>query len=686
MDRRAMLPRGRLIKIMLACGALHICAYYGAATWATPGSHLAVPQPDTLLYCQSARQIAEGMPYQFTPGEKPSTGCTSHVYPFLLAGLYKAGATGDALLTAGFALNALFYLIFLVNWGVIAGRLTTSHWARGMACALLVTSGHAAFGALSQSDVGLFMALSSGVLAALLTGRTGWLAALLILGPWCRPEGVVLALLYAGAVMVRRWALGHRVSAAEWWGAALSVVSAIGVFAFNDWLTGYAQFQSVYYKGYFKQNDFLSALYFSLGDAVQIGKELFLGQPGSLSRDVVFIPFLGALFAWFGVFMRPWRSEHVWKEVWWLLACAAGLGVVASSGWQSTNMGRYFVWLLPIWLVYMAEGMAEVGRRLPARACRQLPFLVAVIFQVAGAFWLITTYYSACLNTQQRYDFAKGVNEWLPSGARLGGGGCSLAYALPKHRYLHLSGLFSPDMFSPDTLLNVERLKNQSGLRFDYWVLDSGQAELLNTKIDALCGPILTIDMNEVSLRGARWEALDKALWPVGDDTVAQLEGWQLVDRLDVGYAEDEKRCGYTAHSRFHGTVLDAFARSGQTGTNVLFEVGRAVIGWETLAIRTEPNKPVKVVLRTAAKVETGARTGVQQKRQTFTFGSPVKLRVHVDKVEVGVFELPLSEDEAAFSEVAFDLPAETIRDKVTRLTVFGDHAALGYWFYQPAQ
>jgi len=141
MKRWFLLPAGGLIKVMLACGVVQISAYYMVATLATPGTHLSVPQPDTLLYCQSARQIAEGMPYVFSPGDKPSTGSTSHAYPFLLAALYKTGATGDVLLTAGFVLNAVFYLIFLANWGSIVCRLLVSPWMRTAACALLALNG-----------------------------------------------------------------------------------------------------------------------------------------------------------------------------------------------------------------------------------------------------------------------------------------------------------------------------------------------------------------------------------------------------------------------------------------------------------------------------------------------------------------------------------------------------------------
>ena len=686
MDRWLSFSTGGRIKIMLACGLLQIAAYYFVGTLASPGTHLAVPQPDTLLYCQSARQIAEGTPYIFTPGDKPSTGSTSHLYPYLLAALYKAGATGDALLTAGFALNALFYLIFLANWGLIACRLVASPWAKRAACALLALNGQAVYCALAQSDVGLFMAVSSGVFVTLLSGRMGWLAALLVLAPWCRPEGVIFAVLFAGALIVRRVALRQRIPRMEWVASALAILSSVGVFVFNDWLTGYAQFQSVYYKGYFKQFDFLTALNLTVGDTVRMGRELFLGLPVSLPRECFFIPLLGTLFAWLGVMVRPWRGESLWKELWWLLACAAGVVVVASSGWQNWNIDRYFAWLLPIWLIYMAEGVVWVGRCFPRSACRALPFLVVTAFQAMGVVWLATTYYSACLSSQQQYDFGKEAHVRLPAGARVGGDSANLAYVLPGRRFVHLSGIYSPDLLTADPLLNLERLKHQPNWRFDFWALPSEQPVLGATKIGTLCGSVAALSVDGENMRRALWEGLDNALLPASVESLKQTDGWRLADRLDVGYPEDEKRCDYSSYSRFHRSEYVPFGLSRTIGTNELFEVGRVVFGGDSMTIRVRPRQPVRVVLRTLAKVEAGVRKGSGQFVKAFTFDTPLKLAVHVDGVESATYALPLSTNELAFSEVQFTVPAEAIRKEDTRLTLYGDHVVFGYWFYQPAQ
>ena len=116
----------KILKIVVVIGLLQIVAYGIAAMTAT--THFSIPPPtsDSLLYCQSARQIAEGQPFRFTPGEAPSTGCTSHLYPFILAIPYLLGAHGPSLLTAGFILNAAFYLTFLCCWILSAKKVVAN--------------------------------------------------------------------------------------------------------------------------------------------------------------------------------------------------------------------------------------------------------------------------------------------------------------------------------------------------------------------------------------------------------------------------------------------------------------------------------------------------------------------------------------------------------------------------------
>ena len=153
----------RDLLILAGCVALiQIAGYWLMGTTIRSDGAMAIAQPDTLLYCQAARRIAEGAPFSYSAGTAVSTGTTSVIYPFILAVPYLLGCTGDSLLSAGFALNAVFYLTFLLGWGALACHVFSSRpKERIVSVALLASFGPFAYCALAQSDIGLWLAVSA---------------------------------------------------------------------------------------------------------------------------------------------------------------------------------------------------------------------------------------------------------------------------------------------------------------------------------------------------------------------------------------------------------------------------------------------------------------------------------------------------------------------------------------------
>ena len=52
---------------------------------AITGGELSLPLDDSFIYLQYARAIAGGHPFVYSPGNAPTTGATSLLWPFLLA-------------------------------------------------------------------------------------------------------------------------------------------------------------------------------------------------------------------------------------------------------------------------------------------------------------------------------------------------------------------------------------------------------------------------------------------------------------------------------------------------------------------------------------------------------------------------------------------------------------------------
>jgi len=687
LNKLFLLPPIELLKLMIFCGLVQIGAYYFVGSMASPTNHVALPQPDTILYCQAARQIVEGQPFIFSPGDKPSTGTTSHLYPFLLAIPYALGATGDHLITAGFALNAALYLVFIFAWGVIAIRLCQTPLARGVAGLLLALNGQATIGALSQSDTGLFMAVSAALFAAFLTGRLRTFAVLLVIAPWCRPEGSVLAFFFPLLLLIRRLIWRESSSKGEWIIGLLGVLSALGVPLFNIWLTGDAQFHSIIYKGYFKQYEFLSAIYLGSKDAVRMLRELFLGAPEVAPREFFFLPLFGALFAWIGVWRRPWLHKSAWRELWWLSAILIALGGVATSGWQNTNIDRYLAWVFPLWLIYIAEGATWLTRKIEAAPrFRSLPLWVLIGYQSITALWMLCCFDFNSRVSNQEYEALKTVNTLLPKEASVGTL-LAPAYALPGHRMMHLNGLYSPDFLVPESQLavNFEMIKHHKEYQFDYWLIEPIIASWLSPQTNVFYAAKTPITLDDRYLAKADWSALKRSIEPLEPTSFEAIRGWREIARLDIGYLEDEKRFDYSSFSRFHKVLYYPMLSMGRCGTNLIAEIGRSIIGSESMTIPCTPRQPIKVLLRTTENMILRLRNGAGMGSYSFGFNSPLKLRVHVDEKEACFFEIPIKEGKDVFSEISFEIPAESITQPNPRITLYGDHASFALWFYQPA-
>src|SRR5215471_12212379 len=71
--------------------------FVGLMLVATNG-HFVPPVVDLYVVCQYARAMAEGHPFQYNPGEPPSTGATSLLHTVILAIAHALGARGEGLL------------------------------------------------------------------------------------------------------------------------------------------------------------------------------------------------------------------------------------------------------------------------------------------------------------------------------------------------------------------------------------------------------------------------------------------------------------------------------------------------------------------------------------------------------------------------------------------------------------
>ena len=699
-------PSQRLA-ILLILGGLQILAYYFVGSMLTPRPFsVALPQPDTLLYCQSAKQIAHGQPFIFSPGEAPSTGCTSHLYPFLLAVPYLLGMHGATLLLGGFILNALLYLAFLYAWHHIFEELLEDDRAKLCASVLLGLFGQSACCALGQTDTGLIMAVTAGVFAAWLKNRRLLVGILLALSPWCRPEGMMLIaafgfvfvcsfvrLFVCSSAQPRQAGASHENHTShvtrhtsrvhgDFIAVCVAAISALGVFTFNYLLTGQHQFHSVEFKGYFGNLPLADATLATLIDFLAMLRQLLLGQPaGSIARETYMTPFFGAILGLAGFLTFNWRKHGV-STYCWLLACLLSLASVASSGWQGTNFDRYLAWLLPTGLIFTSHGIVTVAE-LPRCGIRYervavIPILLQLVSAVAAIGWFA----KGSRLGQIDYETYVAINEAIAStdgdvGVAFSVGG---AYLFDGRRTRHLRGYYSPAFRAREPICNLEVIKHEADKRFDYWLAKTPKLDLSDWDATPLTEKQVFQGMNQFSLWKTDWTSLDAALGPC--TTNAPIGGLTISDRVDVGYLHDEQRTQFRVNYRLPGLSYLPFAMDGECEGTRIVDVGRPVIGWADMRVRLKPGTDVTAVIRTATNAGQ-VQANMYASFHRVSLKSSMRLNVFVDGKPVTSVQTTLDDGNGKFSEVTFRISGEAIKNETSLVQIFGDHLAFAYWFYQ---
>lgn len=659
----------RLAALLFSIGVIQIAAYYFSGAMVNGADSLAIAQPDSLLYMQAARRIVEGHPFSFSAGTAVSTGTTSVLYPFVLAVPYALGVTGMALSTVGFWLNAAFYLVFLWGWFVALRRWLAAGLPQTLGVLLLAIFGQTAYAAMSQSDVGMWMALSSLVVAALATGRFWAAVALLVVAPWVRPEGMVFAL---SLLAVCLFACPRRVPA-----ALLPVLSTAAVFAFNWMLTGEAQFSSVANKGHFALRPFAGAVFATACDLLSILRGLVFGAGASSPRQFYMVPILGAAFFWIGVFAHDWRERRGAALVAVVLAAFGGIMTVATSGWQNTNVDRYLAWAMPLIALFTAEGLACAVSKVQDARLRLVAACAPVVFAAGCAFAFVALFHLASRQSDQLVKFAQELDGVLPKKTSVGLTGYSgLAYCLGDRRVASLNGIYSPEFASRTLAGNMARLKRDPSLRFNYWLI-AGDDKFADG-FAAAQGRQLMVGPEGIEVRVADWSMFDNAARP----HAAGLEGLGLVGFVDVGDDASEAAAGYRVVVKYGQPEFGPFQRVDDLDGAKAFDCGRVVFGHDEMLACLKAGKDLKIVLRTlpSAKVPVPSLLAPATVRE-FGFDSPLMVEVHIDGEEVAHCHVPIAEK--GFSDVVLAVPGGKVPGGVHEIAFVGDHIACGYWLYQ---
>lgn len=192
---------GRLLLLCVVIVLASFALYLSLSLWAGKGEPL-LPLDDVYIHFQYARQLAFGQPNVYNPGQPPSSGATSFIYPVFLAIGYLLGFQEMwlglwALLLGAFA--QMLVLVAILRWAM--SWSLSSAWT-ALLLLLVGLTGSLTWHFYAGMETGLLLASLLWTLVTLMEKRrVGFVvtASLLVL---LRPEGGVLACI---AIAVALW-------------------------------------------------------------------------------------------------------------------------------------------------------------------------------------------------------------------------------------------------------------------------------------------------------------------------------------------------------------------------------------------------------------------------------------------------------------------------------------------------
>lgn len=605
---------------------------YLGVSMAVSRDPLLMPLDDTYIHFQYARQWAAGEPLRYFPGDPRSSGGTSLLYPLLLAVGYRLGFTGWALSYWALGIGLLSFvgaawLVYLLGAASPFTELRGGHgYALAMALAFAL-SGPFVWAALSGMETALFLFSVLLTFYAALCRRVFGTVGAAVLTILVRPEGLVVAVL-ALALHVSRSG-GRR---ARWGRAALLSLPLLVAFIqplINWAATGTPSSSGMQAKSHLANGSIPLAerLSMVLSFWWRMARELFTGY--SADWGLFTSPLLApaALVALLGGTWLAWRRRRINGAV-VMLACVLTLTVAVAT--LDTAFWQFKRYQLPVMaLFYPAAAWTArvvgdaVARRTRWRLWRwALPALIVLpAVPTAVAF---ACYYGENVTVvrDQQVPMARWVRDRLPlaAGGRVAVHDVGLMGYFSERPLYDVVGLTLPGpapswrqgpgaiyeamAHSPYRPAAFAIYPEVQGLRY---LLDAGVFGTLLAEFP------VSLPAHNVAAAAA-YQGVYLADWSTTrleeqvaqTSTLAALEGFELVDAVDVANLESEASHDYQwwQATQPPGFVTEVYTHHyhvcglADPSACRATDGGRVLTGGEAFTLNTHPGQDLLLVTR----------------------------------------------------------------------------------------
>jgi hypothetical protein len=688
--------RARLAALSIAISVVYLLSMLVAAR-----GHFVPQVSDLYLIAQYAKGFAEGHPFQYNPGEAPTSGATSLLHTLFLALAHLVGFRGEGLIAFAVLSGAGFSLLTTLQAHRAGMRLSDSPQVAVLGALLVSLNGPLIWEFHYGADIALVLFLSTWLFSAWLDDAPGSTRFVL---PACllaltRPEAAVMAVaLGASAVWDRRQVEGRWSARPKWFlpalvaglvplGLRLLTASAANtsfsqkLLPANWGLYSAAVFSVDYW------NDILRGVLLGFYPNTQ---RIGLGEGNAAYYAAPFL--LVFVLIAFLIQSRPVRRAGLFLISAFLTALATTPTIHIGI-----HFNRYLLFALPALLVVGALGMGRTAEALGAALSVPGPVVLGRLGAAACLFGVLSVarfalVYADFASTIYRKDEAlfDFIRNRLPADATFLSNGASIEYRTER-RSLNLSGVVTPgfaEILPVETEASAfEILSRPDSPKLPpYLIAQENYVESSPAWAALVGGPPVFVT---ASLDGAEF-----AIYPTRGDLLGRQRAlvrfepppeWTLVDALNVADPIDERLHGYRFESAagtrsLYATLkLDKYqgARRGE-GVEIA-DGGRVILGSETMELKTPDPGDIFLVMRTNGAPEARVRHPSGERRAELALGEGA-LRI---QTSAGRTEWMRATLEPGWSEVVYRVPKELREGSRTTITIEGRYAAYSYWVFQ---
>jgi hypothetical protein len=673
----------RFIIALAILAAAAAVLFYVVATLQGREGHAAMPSLGAL------RPLAQAADAETALGTPSRPMPTLRLYPALIRTLRNTGLRDAPLLEVMFAVNIVFFVLFSLASFWATHRLFPTA-AAGVALALTL-NGNFIGSAMSLTDTGLFLWLLASLLAAIVSERP-WMATLALgLLVWSRPEGILIALgiLFGAArLRVRREFGSWRWLVCGVAGLAISLYFLAAPAMFSRlrgpnapsgmWLNS-AVWPGTYAGAVARLAAFVQHTLFN------ISRRPF---------EVALAPVLGGLLALFGLCAADWQSDVRTRPLLGgvLLAAFTSLGLATFPAQSAARLSAS-PWFLAIWTAAAVLGARRLADFFPQRRYVYPLLLASLIgYELAALPHFVKAYAASCASTQATTRLLQTLHQEWPPDLSVGlVSDDGLRYLFPG-RTVRLAVNPADPLFAGlrDPAFAIEIYKHNPQVRFDYWILHNAETSMplvahsLGKRIIPAHDDGLSVQTDWV-VHKADWTSFAAPFTPRAANACDAVKSLRLIARMDVGYPPHERDLRYHVLPRLRGTAFAPLATARPLGGQRIVETGDMVIGSDEFSLAILPNRPLRIVLRTASYAPTAvAQTDGYYPNEKIVFQSSLRIMPVVNgRPMEHPLELVLDPDADSFSEVVFDIPADYLPTDRAHIRIIGDRVACAYWFYQ---